>query len=206
MKTTDFTSLYIAQINEKAYFCRIINKIYMTNEQPITLQEGAMRFGAFMGVFWIIKFSFLPLGFTMPLLQLLFILLTLFVPVLGVIYARRFRNKYCDGIITFGRAYIFTFLLYLFAALLAAVGHYIYFRYIDNGFLSGMYLEQLESLKSSVKGDMVLSIDQLIEAFNTISSLSPLTLTFQLIYQNLFYGMLLALPTALLVMKRKKNI
>ena len=33
---------------------------------------------------------------------------------------------------------------------------------------------------------MVLSIDQLIEAFNTISSLSPLTLTFQLIYQNLF--------------------
>ena len=88
MKTTDFTSLYIAQINEKAYFCRIINKIYMTNEQPITLQEGAMRFGTFMGVFWIIKFSFLPLGFTMPLLQLLFILLTLFVPVLGVIYAQ----------------------------------------------------------------------------------------------------------------------
>ena len=94
----------------------------MTNEQPITLQEGAMRFGTFMGVFWIIKFSFLPLGFTMPLLQLLFILLTLFVPVLGVIYARRFRNKYCGGIITFGRAYIFTFLLYLFAALLAARG------------------------------------------------------------------------------------
>lgn len=177
----------------------------MTNEQPMTLQEGAMRFGTFMGVFWIIKFTFLVLGFSMPLLQLLFVLLTLYVPVLGVIYARRFRNNYCGGVISFGRAYLFTLLLYLFAALLTAMAHYIYFRYIDNGFLSGMYLEQLQSLKSSMQGEMVASVDQLIEAFSMLSSLSPLTLTFQLIYQNLFYGVLLALPTALLVMKRKKQ-
>ena len=45
----------------------------------------------------------LPLGFTIPLLQLLFILLTLFVPVLGYIYARRFRNKYRDGNFSFLR-------------------------------------------------------------------------------------------------------
>lgn len=176
----------------------------MANKQPMTLQEGAMRFGTLMGTFWIIKFSFLLLGFTLPLLQLFFILLTLFVPVLGFIYAKRFRNRHCNGEFSFAQAFIFTFLLYVFAALLAAVGHYIYFRFIDHGYLAGMYLEQLETLKSSVKGEMLTSIDQLIEAFNTISSLSPLALTFQLISQNLFYGALLALPTALLVMKRKK--
>ena len=56
----------------------------MPTDKPITLQEHAMRFGTFMGIFWIFKFIFLPLGFTIPLLQLLFVLLTLFVPVLEI--------------------------------------------------------------------------------------------------------------------------
>ena len=55
----------------------------MTTERPITLQEYAMRFGTYMGLFWIFKFIFLPIGFSIPLLQLLFILMTLFVPVLA---------------------------------------------------------------------------------------------------------------------------
>ena len=101
----------------------------MTQNQPISLQQTAMYFGTLMGLFWIIKFTFLPLGFTIPLLQLLFVLLTFFVPILGYLYARKFRNRYCGGSITFSRAFAFTVLMYLFAALLAAVAHYIYFRY-----------------------------------------------------------------------------
>ena len=105
----------------------------MTQNQPISLQQTAMYFGTLMGLFWIIKFTFLPLGFTIPLLQLLFVLLTFFVPILGYLYARKFRNRYCGGSITFSRAFAFTVLMYLFAALLVAVAHSIYFRYIDNG-------------------------------------------------------------------------
>lgn len=92
----------------------------MPTDKPITLQEHAMRFGTFMGIFWIFKFIFLPLGFTIPLLQLLFVLLTLFVPVLGYIYVRKFRNTYCNGEISFFRAFLFTLYMYLFAALLAS--------------------------------------------------------------------------------------
>ena len=77
----------------------------MPTDKPITLQEHAMRFGTFMGIFWIFKFIFLPLGFTIPLLQLLFVLLTLFVPVLGYIYVRKFRNTYCNGEISFFRVF-----------------------------------------------------------------------------------------------------
>ena len=119
----------------------------MTQNQPISLQQTAMYFGTLMGLFWIIKFTFLPLGFTIPLLQLLFVLLTFFVPILGYLYARKFRNRYCGGSITFSRAFAFTVLMYLFAALLAAVAHYIYFRYIDNGFLIDSYIGQLEAMK-----------------------------------------------------------
>lgn len=177
----------------------------MTQNQPISLQQTAMYFGTLMGLFWIIKFTFLPLGFTIPLLQLLFVLLTFFVPILGYLYARKFRNRYCGGSITFSRAFAFTVLMYLFAALLAAVAHYIYFRYIDNGFLIDSYIGQLEAMKPTATEELKESIDQFIEGFSLISSLSPLQLTFQLISQNFLYGTLLALPTALLVMRRKRQ-
>lgn len=177
----------------------------MTQNQPISLQQTAMYFGTLMGLFWIIKFTFLPLGFTIPLLQLLFVLLTFFVPIMGYLYARKFRNRYCGGSITFSRAFAFTVLMYLFAALLAAVAHYIYFRYIDNGFLIDSYIGQLEAMKPTATEEMKESIDQFIEGFSLISSLSPIQLTFQLISQNFLYGTLLALPTALLVMRRKRQ-
>lgn len=177
----------------------------MPTDRPITLQEHAMRFGTFMGIFWIFKFAFLPLGFSIPILQLLFVLLTLFVPILGYIYARKYRNTYCDGEISFFRAFSFTLFMYVFATLLVAVAHYIYFRFIDQGFLVSVYQQQLETIQSTAQGEVLTSIDQLIQAFDTISSLTPLQLTFQLIFQNIFYGILLSLPTALVVMKQKKQ-
>ena len=177
----------------------------MTIEQTKSLQEHAMRFGTAMGIFWIFKFIFLPLGFSMPFLQLLFIILTCFVPFLGYRYTRTYRDKYCGGEINFTRAYIFTIFMYFFAALLTSAGHFIYFNFIDNGFITDTYISQLETLKSNVTGDMETSVDQLIDTFNIVAALSPIQLTLQLIFQNIFYGSLLAIPTALLVMKRKKQ-
>lgn len=183
------------------------NYIYRKDmeDKPKTLQEHAMRFGTMMGIFWIIKFSFLPMGFKTPLLQLLFIFMTLFVPILGYIYIRKYRERYCGGELSFIRGWVFSLYMYFFASLLTAAAHYIYFRFIDNGYLMGTYMEQLENLKSTLTGDLETSIDQLIQNLETIASMSALQLTMQLILQNIFYGALLSLPTALLAMRRKKN-
>lgn len=189
---------------KKRTFVRIIKKRNMATERPTTLQEHAMHFGTYMGLFWIFKFIFLPTGFTVPLLQLLFILMTLFVPFLGYIYARRYRNTYCEGSISFFKAFAFIIFMYLFASLLTAAAHYVYFRFIDNGYLVNTYIEQLENMKAAVPGEMKDSIAQLIDALGVISSLTPLELTLQLLSQNFFYGVLLTFPTALFIMKRKK--
>ncbi len=183
------------------------NYIYRKDmeDKPKTLQEHAMRFGTMMGIFWIIKFSFLPIGFKIPLLQLLFIFMTLFVPILGYIYIRKYRERYCGGELSFLRGWVFSLYMYFFASLLTAAAHYIYFQFIDNGYLAGTYMEQLENLKSTLTGDLETSIDQLIQNLETIASMSALQLTMQLIFQNIFYGALLSLPTALLAMRRKKN-
>ena len=70
----------------------------------------------------------------------------------------------------------------------------------------GTYMEQMENLKSTLTGDFEASIDQLIQNLETIASMSALQLTMQLIFQNIFYGTLLSLPTALLAMRKKKSL
>lgn len=176
----------------------------MITEKPVSLQEHAMRYGTMMGIYWIIKFIFFPLGFRIPLLQLLFVVLTVFVPILGYIYARKFRNEQCRGTISFFKAYTFTFFMYTFATILASVAHYVYFRFIDHGFLFHTYQTQLQQIKEASPATLGMSIDQLLQTFEAIAALSPLQLTFQLVSQNIFYGILMALPTAFLIMKQKK--
>ena len=176
----------------------------MAENKTISLQEYAMRYGTFLGLYWIFKFIFLPLGVANAACQFLFLLLTMFGPVLGFIYTRRFRNVYCGGYISFFQAFRFTFFMYLFATILVAAAHYIYFRFIDNGYLLNTYIQLLEQLKPQLQAEAGIQADKFIEAFNLIASLSPLQLTFQLITQNLFYGVLFALPTALLLMRRRR--
>lgn len=165
-----------------------------------------MRYGTFLGLYWIFKFIFLPIGVTIPLCQLLFILLTVFGPILGYVYTRRFRDLYCGGYISFFRAFSFTFFMYMFATILVAAAHYIYFRFIDGGYLINTYIQLFEEIKPQLQGDMGAWNERMTEALNVVSSLSPLQLTFQLLSQNIFYGLLFAVPTALLTMRHNRTL
>ena len=167
----------------------------MTNYKP-TLQECAMRYGTGMGLLWAFKFMLFPLGLRIPFLQLLFIVLTIGVPFLGYIFAKKF---------TFSRAFLFTTFMYMFASLFVAVVHYIYFRYIDGGFVFEAYRSILNQFKETAGAELTTSLNQFEEAIDLLSGLTPLEMTFQLISQNMFYGMLMAIPTALIVMRKKKN-
>ena len=168
------------------------------------LQRYAMLFGTYLGGFWILKFILFPLGLTTPFLFFLFAGLTLCVPFMAYYYVRMYRNQVCGGAISFLHAWIFTVFMYMFAALLTAVAHYVYFRFFDQGFIIETYRTQLESIQSAGIQGLSDSIEPLMQTIDTIAALTPIQLTAQLISQNIFYGTILALFTALLVMRQKK--
>lgn len=179
----------------------------MTDKPKPTLQQDAMRYGTVMGIFWTVKFALFPMGMESPLLLTAFFLLTLSVPVVGFFFARQYRDKECAGILSFGRAFLFTAFMYFFAALFATVAHYIYFRYMDNGLIVGTYQDMLTQMTSiATTGQMKASLEQFQQALDIIASLSPMEISLQLITQNIFYCTLIALPTALLVMRKPKNV
>lgn len=168
------------------------------------MQECAMRYGTSMGLLWIFKFALFPLGLMIPFLQLLFLILTLGVPVVGYIFARRFRDRHCEGgVLPFWRAFLFTVFMYMFASMLVCVAHYIYFRYLDGGFVMETYRTLLMQVKESASAELMPFLQQYEEALDLIAGLSPLELTFQMISNNIFMGVLMAIPTALLVMRNK---
>ena len=170
-------------------------------QQRNSQQQMAMLYGTYMGLFWIVKFIFLPLGLTEPMLGLLFVLLTCAVPFVAYYMTRTYRQRYVDGEFSFFSAFVFSFQIYLFAAILTAIAHYVYFQYIDQGFIYDNILAQMDLLKDepSMKGQ----VEQIKSSMNVLYELSPIKLTMQLLSQNVFYGVIFSLPVALFGMKRK---
>jgi hypothetical protein len=168
-----------------------------------SLQYNAMFAGTYLGIFYILKFPLFPLGLRYPIFFLVFGLLSVAVPFLSYYYAKTFRDKVCGGTISFVTSWIFLLLMYVFAALLVAVVHYIYFRYIDDGYIVNFYTSAIEMMKDNpvfpkeYQSQFKVVIDQM-------SSLTPIKIVFQLISQNVIYGNILALVVALFVMKRPK--
>lgn len=164
------------------------------------IQQYAMYFGTYMGVYWILKFILFPLAFKIPFLSFLFLGLTIGVPFMGYYYLKTYRDKVCGGTITFGRAFTFTLLVYFFASLLAAVAHFVYFQFIDHGFILESVTNQLNTLvELSVDTD---NYDSLVEnsenILDILAHLTPTDITFDNLSRNVFSGIFLALPTALI--------
>lgn len=97
------------------------------------------------------------------------------------------------------------FFMYMFAALLAAVAHYIYFRFIDHGYVINTCETMVDTLAQSNMPGMDSYIATYQEALETARLLSPIDITLQMISSNVFWGSILAFPTALFVMRRKKD-
>lgn len=175
----------------------------MMIDQKNNLQRYALLFGTYMGAFWILKFALFPLGLGFSsLFLLLFMGLTLCVPFIGYYCARVYRNKICGGYISFFHAWVFTLFMYLAATLLAAMGHYVYFAFIDQGFVLDTYESIIEALKQSELSTMEGYTEQLEEAVRLVQTYTPFDIVVQLMSNNIFTGSILALITAAVVMRK----
>ena len=169
------------------------------------MQRYAMLFGTYMGAFWIAKFILFPLGLSSPFILLLFLGLTLYVPFLGFRYTKRYRDQVLGGHISFLHAWAFTLQIYLFATILTSLAHFFYFRFIDHGFVFNTYEALLKEVTASQLAGAEDYIKQLETNLKLLQGLTPVDITFQLISQNIFYGSLMALPTALFAMRKAKG-
>lgn len=174
-------------------------------ENKGSMQQYAMIFGTYMGLFWILKFILVPTGLTSPFLLLLFICLTLCVPFMGYYYTRLYRNRVCDGSITFFHALMFNIFMYVCASLLTSAAHYVYFGFIDHGYILNTCREMFSALKQENLPGMEEYLRQMKDNLDMINSLTPTDIVLKMLGSNIYYCTLLSIPTALFAMRRKRE-
>ena len=175
-------------------------------ESKINLQRYAMLMGTYMGGFWIAKFILLPLGLTAPLLLFLFIGLTIYVPFLGYRYVKMYRDRICQGRIRFLHAWGFTIFMFVCASMLTAIAHYIYFAYIDQGYIIGTFEEMLQSLNETPAPGMDSYLATIRQSLDILKAMTPTDITFDMLLRNIYYCIWLAIPIALIVSMKKRDV
>lgn len=176
----------------------------MAQERSKSMMQGAMRAGTVMGVFWIVKFVFFPLGLGNIFLLTLFGVLTCAVPFIGYRLTRIYRDSTMGGQMSFLQAWVFGMWMYLFASMLTAVAHFVYFSFIDHGYVLSYYQNTLDAFAAAVHAGEEALIEQMQLALDVFYQFTPTDIVWQLLSQNVFYGSIIALITAPLVMRRKK--
>lgn len=165
-----------------------------------------MHYGTCMGVFWMVKFVFFPLGLANPLLLFVFFALTVAVPFMGFRFAKSVRDKVYYGVMSFMRAWVFLIFMYMFAALLTAVVHYVYFRFIDNGYIMDTYAAIIDTSSDADMPGLKNYLEQMKQTIEIIQSMTAIQITMQLFTQNILYCSFIALITAPFVVKKKQII
>ena len=172
----------------------------MTNFDYKQARHQAGIYGFVIGALWVASFGCYIAGLTIPLLSHLCIILGVSSPFVAAMLIRKYKQSV--GNINFWRTWWMALLIFMYATLLTAAGQYVYFRFIDNGrmlnayttlFESVEYQELLQQAMPNGEGKEILS-----QALELMGSMTPIELTFELMFSNLILGFILSIITALL--------
>ena len=115
---------------------------------------------------------------------------------------KRYRDNIAEGKISFGRAYGYSIMTYLYAALLFALIQFLYFQYIDNGFLVSQYTQQASSPQMQEMMRLYgLTAEDMKFVLENIAALRPIDIALQFFSTNLMMAVFVSLPVAIVMRK-----
>lgn len=187
----------------------------MSSQEQPSMMNYAMNFGLVVGVYYILKFCLFPMSLRSTVAGMLFIGLTLVVPLLVYRLTRLYRDRYMGGNVAFAHALAFAMLTMGFGSLLASVAHYIYFAFIDGGMMVGALEQSIEQMAALLSAENMpeevavqnVSIDDYMTMLRTtvtqIKAMSPIDMTVGMLSNNVSWSIIVALPVALFASYRK---
>lgn len=178
----------------------------MTKIDYKVFQQYASFHGLLVGVIWLCAFFFSIYGVSVPGLGLLGDVCVVAAPIAGFFKAKKYRNTVLQGEMTFGNALYYLFSVFMYATILLAAGQFIYFMYLDQGFLYNTYKDILaqpayQQMLSSMADKQQVS--QALEQFRE-ATYRPITLVFGFMGFHLVISFILSFFCALFL-KRDRN-
>ena len=155
-----------------------------------------------LSLMWIGGFVCYILGMTNPLMGMLSVMLIVASPFFAASRLRHFRDYAREGLISFRRGYAYTVLTFFYAGLLLAVAFYVYFAFIDKGFLVSRLMEVMNSDEGREALQTYGMVDEMREGMKELASLRPIDFALNMLTVNIMTGFFLGLPIAA-VMRRE---
>ncbi|MDR1556597.1 MAG: DUF4199 domain-containing protein [Tannerellaceae bacterium] len=165
-------------------------------ENKTLLLKSAMFYGLFLGGFWVLKYVFFIIGARHPVLLSVYWILTSLTIVFAYVFTRVYKML-IGGRIGFFHAWQFGILLYLFSALIVSLLHYVFYRYLA----PPDYIARMMDIALSLVREMNLN-PQMEDTFGQMPEVTPIRLTIQGIFNNIFYGLILSVPVAAILYRK----
>ena len=175
--------------------------------------QFAMEAGAYMGLYFVVKFIFAVLSLNYPFCNVVSTIMLLFVPLVVFFMMRRFSNQN-EGGSYFSQLWMMGILLFFFASLISGLAReeakaavrdisglaqYIYYVYINPEYIKSQLsaaVTLLESLNMTSDPSLLEAVKTGLEQGNIPS---PMAVVIQQMWVNVFFGSLLSAVMAWLV-------
>lgn len=175
----------------------------MTAPEYIQLKAYARQDGFFLALLWTASFVCYIMGISNQMLGMLAIGLAIMTPFFVAGRLRKFRDEGREGQISFRRSYAYTIFVFFYAAVLLAVVQFLYFAYIDNGYL----MSSFSRMMSSEEGKQIISqygMSQMVEeSLSEMANIRPIDYALNILTVNIIIGFIVGVPIGL-VMQREK--
>lgn len=170
-----------------------------------------MQYALAVWIFWLLGLISFLWCVRIEGLSSLFLLVILSTPALIWALIRKFRKTIDCGAFSFPKAYLFSFLLFLYASLLLSASVYVYFDFLDQGHFSQSLLEYLEQpdVQELLKQPQMQALAQAQGGMSIEDSIRQVGQTPSILWAasilnlNLFIGAILSVPLALISTRRK---
>lgn len=178
----------------------------MTTEEYIQLRAFARVDGTYVGILWITSFACYLGGLTSPMLGLIAGIIAIISPFFAAKRLTKFRDDIRDGEISGKRSMLYYSLMFFYASLLFALVQYLYFAFIDGGYLMREYTSLLSSdeMKEAMKV-YGITYEQMMQGLKEFADSSPIMTALNIMTMNITIGIFLSLPVALVVKRGVKG-
>ena len=176
----------------------------MTAPEYLQLKAYARQDGFFLALLWIASFACYIMGISNGMLGMAAMILAVMTPFFVAGRLRRFRDEGREGVISFRRSYAYTVFVFFYGAVLLAVAQFIYFAYLDNGYLLSTY----SKIVSSSEGHELIQqygMSQVVnDSLSEMASLRPIDFALNILTINILVGFVLGVPIGLVMQRAKK--
>ena len=178
----------------------------ITAIEYVQLKAFARQDGALLALLWVITSVFYIIGMTNQLIGMAATILILYTPFFVGSRLRKFRDYGREGLISFRRGYAYTVFVFFYGGVLFAIVQYLYFAFMDHGFL----LSQFSKMVSSDEMQQVLKqygMTQMVdESLQEMANTRPIDYALNMLTINISMGFILGLPLGLIMQRSVKRV